>query len=184
MLGQVLFQPELLSESSSQNTPREEEQRSPSPTPSSFQEMQKLSKILPQSVGVRLYSHFLSTKNSINLKSKQVALTFLRTFPSNKNNDTARGRSGFWSAGDDKRACLSHPKPHPGGPHDRVPPCQPDRWTQCNAGARALHGRCPTGSLNLEPLSCSGTHRRQGKTCSVRERAKERERERETETER
>lgn len=92
MLGPGSFHLDLLSESHSQNTPHEEEQRFPSPTPSSFQELQKLSKLLPQTLGVHIYSHSLSTQNSINLPNKQVALTFLRTFPSNKNNDTQRGK--------------------------------------------------------------------------------------------
>lgn len=70
MLGPVFFHLDLPSESRSQNIPHEEEQSFPSPTPSSFQELQKLSKILPQTLGVHIYSHALSTKNSINLKNK------------------------------------------------------------------------------------------------------------------
>lgn len=81
MLEPVFFHLDLLSESRSQNTPHEEEQRFPSPTPGSFQELQKLSKILPQTLGVHIYAHSLSTQNSINLKNKQVALTFFRAFP-------------------------------------------------------------------------------------------------------
>lgn len=51
---------------------------------------------------------------------------------------TVWGRSGCWSEGDDERVCLSHPKPHPGGPHDRVPPGQADRWHRAKQGHRPV----------------------------------------------